>query len=180
MSTPDPPLCCKLADILVSEGKIIFGHGCIVHPKAKIIIEGDCSIIFGEYNIIEENVIIKATPKYNPLLNNNETCTVYIGCYNHFKVGCYLENTSVENCNVFDYKSSLVDSYVESRSIITPGIAIPKRTTVKSNSIVLDNQIIVMNSNYDETEYIKSIKEMYKLLAFLLPKQNQMHNINNN
>jgi carbonic anhydrase/acetyltransferase-like protein (isoleucine patch superfamily) len=177
-SNMDPPLCCKTADILINEGKVSFGHGCIVHPKAKIIIEGDCSIIFGEYNIIEENVVIKATPRFNPLINNNETITVYIGCYNHFKVGSYLENTSVENYNIFDYKCILEDSYVESKSIITPGIVIPKRTTVKSNSIVLDNQIIIGNSNFDEAEFIKTIKEMYKLLAFLLPKQNQMHNIN--
>lgn len=174
----DPPLCCKTADIIIKEGKVSFGHGCIVHPRAKIIAEGDCSIIFGEYNIIEENVIIKATPKFNSLLNNNETVTVYIGCYNHFKVGCVIENSSVENYNILDYRCKVEDAYIESKSIITPGIIIPKRTTVKSGSIVLDNQIMVTNTNFDEAEFIKNIKEMYKILAILLPKQNTMHNIN--
>ena len=174
----DPPLCCKHADILTTQGKVSFGHGCVVHPKAKIIIEGDCSIVLGEYNIIEENVTIKATPKYNPVLNANETITVYIGCYNHFKVGCYLENTSVENCNVFDYKCRLEDSYVESKSIIRAGISVPKRTTVKPNSLFLENNIIVTNSIFNENDFIAAIKELYKLLAVLLPKQNPMHNIN--
>ena len=92
----------------------------MIHPKAKIIVEGDCSIIFGEYNIIEENVTIKATPRYSALLNNEETVTVYIGNYNYFKVGAYLENTTVENFNEFDYKCHLQDLYVESKSVINP------------------------------------------------------------
>jgi hypothetical protein len=174
----DPPLCCKSAEIITTEGKVSFGHGCVVHPKAKIIIEGDCSIIFGEYNIIEENVTIKATPKFNSILNTNETVTVYIGCYNHFKVGCYLENTSVENFNVFDYKCKLEDSYVESKSIITTGVAVPNRTTIKANSILLDKQIVVTNANFNENDTIAIIKEFYKLLSVYLPKNNPMHNIN--
>lgn len=178
MNNPDPPLCCKTADIVINEGKVSFGHGCIVHPRAKIIIEGDCSIIFGEYNIIEENVVIKAAPKFNHVLNIKETVTVFIGCYNYFKVGCYLENTSVENYNIFDYKCRLEESYVESKSIITPSLNIPRRTTVKSNQIVLDNNIMITNSNFEENEFIKSIKDLYKVLATLLPKQNTMHNIN--
>jgi acetyltransferase-like isoleucine patch superfamily enzyme len=180
-TSQDPPLCCKTADIIIrNEGKISFGHGCIVHPRAKIIAEGDCSIIFGEYNIVEENVIIKATPRFNPLLNNDETLTVYIGCYNHFKVGCLIENTSVENYNILDYKCRGEDAYIESKSIITPGVVIPKRTTVKSGSILLDNGIIVSNSNFNEFEFTRYIKELYKVLANLLPKQNTMHNINTN
>ncbi len=171
----DPTICCKTAEI--SKGQITVGHGCVIHPRAKIMIEGECSIIFGDYNIIEENVVIKATPKFNQLLNNNETVTVYIGCYNHFKVGSYLENTSVENYNVFDYNCRLEDSYVESKSIITPCLVIPKRTTVKSNQIVLDNQIMITNSNFEESEFIKYIKELYKVLAILLPKHNTLHNI---
>ena len=73
MSATDKPLCCQNAEILVEKnGKVSFGFGCVIHPKAKIIVEGDCSIIFGEYNIIEENVVIKATPRFSALLNNEE------------------------------------------------------------------------------------------------------------
>lgn len=110
------PLCCQHSEIMVGKsGKVSFGLGCVIHPKAKIIVEGDCSIIFREYNIIEENVTIKATPRFSALLNNEETVTVYIGNYNYFKVGAYLENTTVENFNEFDYKCHLQDSYVESK-----------------------------------------------------------------
>jgi NDP-sugar pyrophosphorylase family protein len=173
----DPPLCCKSADIILKDGKVTFGLGCIVHPKAKIITEGDCSIIFGEYNIIEENVVIKATPKFNPLLNNNETITMYIGSYNHFKVGAYIENTIIENYNVLDYRCRVEDSYIESKNIINPGIVIPKGTSVKTGSIVLDNQLVVPNNSFNESEFITLIKEMYKILAIMLPKQHTFHNI---
>jgi len=174
----DQPLCCKTADIIIKpDSKVSFGHGCIVHPKAKIIAEGGCSIIFGEYNIIEENVVIKATPKFDSSLNNNVTITVFIGCYNHFKVGSHIENTSVENYNLFEYKCKLEDSYVESKCIITAGIQLPKRATVKSLSIIFDKQIRIENSLFNENDFIKYIKELYKILAVLLPKQNQMHDI---
>jgi carbonic anhydrase/acetyltransferase-like protein (isoleucine patch superfamily) len=176
----DPPLCCKTADIILKDGKVSFGHGCIVHPKAKIITDGDCSIIFGEYNIVEENVVIKATPKYNQLLNNKETITMYIGCYNHFKVGCYIENTSIENYNLLDYKCRVEDAYIESKNIINPGIVIPKGSAIKNGSIVLDNQLVMPNQSFNENEFLTNIKEMYKLLAILLPKHNTMHNINSN
>lgn len=177
MSATDKPLCCQNAEILVEKnGKVSFGFGCVIHPKAKIIVEGDCSIIFGEYNIIEENVVIKATPRFSALLNNEETITVYIGNYNHFKVGSYLENTSVENFNIFDYKCHLEDSYVESKSVITAGVTLPKRTTVKPGSIMLDHQVVV-NSNFNEGEFTKMIKELHKLLMNLLPKGNKIFNI---
>ena len=35
----------------------------MIHPFSKIITEGGSSIIFGDYNIIEEGVLIKACPK---------------------------------------------------------------------------------------------------------------------
>ena len=168
MSASDKPLCCQHSEIMVGRsGKVSFGFGCVIHPKAKIIVEGDCSIIFGEYNIIEENVTIKATPRYSAV-------TVYIGNYNYFKVGAYLENTTVENFNEFDYSCHLQDSYVESKSIISAGVALPKGTTVKPNSIMLDNNQIVNNSNFNEIEFTKKIKELHKVLVNLLPKGNKI------
>ena len=146
----------------------------MIHPKAKIIVEGDCSIIFGEYNIIEENVTIKVTPRYSALLNNEETVTVYIGNYNYFKVGTYLENTTVENFNEFDYKCHLQDLYVESKSVINQGVFLAKGTSVKPNSIMLDNKQIVNNSNFNEIEFTKKIKELHKVRVNLLPKGNKI------
>ena len=175
MAASDNTLCCQHSEILVGRsGKVSFGFGCVIHPRAKIIVEGDCSVIFGEYNIIEENVTIKATPRYSALLNNEETVTVYIGNYNYFKVGAYLENTTVENFNEFDYACHLQDSYVESKSIISAGVTLPKGTTVKPNSIMLDNNQIVNNSNFNEIEFTKKIKELHKVLVSLLPKGNKI------
>ena len=171
MNNQDPPICSMDAQVLIkNKGKISFGYGCIIHPKAKIIAEGDCSIIIGEYNIIEENVIIRAIPKFNPQINLNETITVFIGNYNIFKVGVELENTNIQNHNLFDFRCKLDECYVESKSIITPGVKIPKRTMIKSGSIVLDNQIIVTNNNFNETENVLKVKEMYNLLSVLLSK----------
>ena len=175
MSASDKPLCCQHSEILVGRsGKVSFGFGCVIHPRAKIIVEGDCSVIFGEYNIIEENVTIKATPRYSALLNNEETVTVYIGNYNYFKVGAYLENTTVENFNEFDYACHLQDSYVTSKSFICAGVTLPKGTTVKPNLIILDNNQIVNNSNFNEIEFTKKIKELHKVLVNLLPKGNKI------
>jgi hypothetical protein len=171
----DSILCCKTAEL--TPGKISFGIGCVVHPKARIIAEGDCNIVIGEYNIIEENVLIRAKPKYNSLTNNSETITLYIGSYNHFKVGAIIENTSIDSFNILDYKCKAEDVLIESKCIITPTINIPKRTTIKSGSIVLDNQLIVSNTTCNETDFKNTIKDLYKTLANLLPKQNTMHNL---
>lgn len=177
MSSSNPPIITKDADIIMrNEGKISFGLGCVVHPKAKIIAENSCNIVFGEFNIIEENVVIKATPRFNPLLNNNETITVYIGSFNHFKVGAYLENTSVENFNVIDFKVNAENCYIESRSIITPFVVLPEKSTVKSGSIVLNKQVSVANTTFNEEDFTKTIKELYKTLASLL-KIHKLHNL---
>ena len=99
---------------------------------------------------------------------------MYIGNYNYFKVGAYLENTTVDNFNEFDYKCHLQDSYVESKSIINAGVNLPKGTAVKPNSIMLDNNQIVNNSNFNEIEFTKKIKELHKVLVNLLPKGNKI------
>lgn len=99
---------------------------------------------------------------------------MYIGNYNYFKEGAYLENTTVENFNEFDYKCHLQDLYVESKSVINPGVFLAKGTNVNSNSIMLDNNQIVNNSNFNEIEFTKKIKELHKVLVNLLPKGNKI------
>ena len=160
-----------------NNGNITFGNGCIVHPKATIIAEDGCNIIFGEYNIIEELVYIKAFPKYNSQLNNKVPTTIYIGNYNHFKVGCNLKHTSVENYKVLDIRVEAEDCSIESKTIITPMIKLPKRATIKSNSVVLDNKLIVSNNNFKESDFKKFITEMYSCLSQLLPLNNKLHTI---
>ena len=145
--------------------KIIFGNGCVIHPKAKIIVEGDCSLYFGEYNIVEETATIVVRPRFNGLLNNEETITIYIGNYNHFKAGCYIENTTIENSNVFGYKCRLVDSYVNSGTFVNACVNVPKNTTIDKEMIVLDN-VIKPNKYFNEEEFNNQIKlENTTLLA---------------
>lgn len=168
MSSDGKPVCSTKAEVIIENGKVSFGDGCIIHPKAKIIVEGDCSIIFGQYNIIEENVVIKVTPRYSALLKSNEQITIYVGNYNYFKVGCYLENTTVENHNTFDYRCRLDNSQIESRCVITPGITLPKFSSVKAGLIVIDNQILRVNSHFNEEDFVNTIKEMYKILSVII------------
>ena len=172
------PILCKEAEITMkTPDNITFGNGCIVHPKAVIYAEEGCEIRFGEYNIIEEKVVIRAVSRYNSMLNNNSQVSVFIGSYNHFKVGAKLENTSVVDCNVFDYNVEIEDSFIDSKTIITPTVKLPKRANIKSGSVVLDNKIIVSNSSFKESEFKRYITEMYNLLAGIIPKHYKLHSI---
>ena len=90
----------------LEEGNIKFGYGCMIHPYSKIITEGGSSIIFGDYNIIEEGVLIKACPKINSKTGKEEPSSIIIGNYNHFKVGAEIINTTVQDYNIIDYSYS--------------------------------------------------------------------------
>jgi carbonic anhydrase/acetyltransferase-like protein (isoleucine patch superfamily) len=170
------PVICKEAEIIMKgDGNVSFGNGCVIHPRASIIAEEGCNIIFGEFNIVEENVVIKASPKFNSMLNNKSPTTVYIGSYNHFKVGVRLENTSVENYNIIEYRVEADDCQIESKTIITPMIKLPKRASIKTASVVLDNKIIVTNTSFKENDFKKYITEIYNSLASLLPKAHKLH-----
>lgn len=173
-----PPLCCKSADIIIHEqGKISFGDGCIIHPKAKIIVEGACSIVFGEFNIVEEGVEIIAKPKYNALTDSIENVTIEIGNNNYFKIGTKIENCSIDNNNIFEFRSECVDSYIASNCLISMGVKIPQRTNIKSNSIVMGNNTIVSNSLFNEKEHVTLINEMYNVLSVIFNNFNEVHNI---
>ena len=104
MASPETKICKGALVKGLQEGNIKFGFGCMVHPYANIITEGGSSIIFGDYNIIEEGVMIKACPKVNGKTGKEEPTQMFIGNYNHFKVGAHVENTSVQDFNVIDYK----------------------------------------------------------------------------
>lgn len=177
VNTTTMPIICRDAEIIMrNNGNVSFGNGCIVHPKASIIAEDGCNLIFGEYNIIEEHVKIKACPKLNS--NNVLTpTTIYIGNYNHFKVGCILENTHVENFNIIDMRSEANDCMIESKVIITPLVKLPKRSSIKSSSIVLENKLIIYNNNFKEVEFKKYILDLYQLLSQILPQSHSLHSI---
>ena len=81
------------------QGRIIFGDGCIVHPKCTIIAEaGD--IIFGDFCIIEEKCKIINKTKVD---ENGQAIkkVMNIGNYNVFETGAYVENTEIGDMNEF-------------------------------------------------------------------------------
>lgn len=150
--------------VMKGDGIIKFGDYCIIHPKATIIAEEGCSIEFGDYNIIEENVIIKAVPKFNPMLNNFSPVEIVIGNYNHIKVGTILENTNVLDNNIIDYKVTAEDCSIESNTVITAMVNLPKRANIKTGSVVINNKIMLNNTSFKEIDFKKNITELSKLL----------------
>lgn len=150
--------------IMKGDGIIKFGDYCIIHPKATIIAEEGCSIEFGDYNIIEENTIIKAVPKFNSILNNFSPVEVIIGNYNHIKVGAKLENTNILDNNVIDYKVEAEDCNIESNTVISSMVQLPKRANIRSGSVVINNKIMLNNSSFKENEYKKQMIELSTLL----------------
>ena len=100
--------------LIADKVNITLGYGCVVHPFAKITVEGGCTITFGDYNIIEENAIIRAKPK------GKDAFKMFIGNYNHFKAGCCIENTNIQNYNIFENKCNLTGCVVENGTIINP------------------------------------------------------------
>ena len=83
------------------QGRIVFGDGCIVHPKCTILAEaGD--IVFGNYCIIEERCKIsnlyKRDEQGKPIKIKRE---MKIGNYNVFEAGAMVENTDIGDMNEF-------------------------------------------------------------------------------
>lgn len=150
--------------VMKGDGIVKFGDFCIIHPKATIIAEEGCVIEFGDYNIIEENVLIRAVPKFNTLLNNISPVEIIIGNYNHIKVGCKLENTSMIDNNILEYYVESEDCSIESNVLITSNVKLPKRASIKTGSVVINNKMILSNTGFKENEHQKYIQEVSKVL----------------
>ena len=134
------------------EGDVKFGFGCMIHPYARIIAEEGSSIIFGDYNIIEEGVIIKACSKMNSKTKNKEPCAINIGNYNHFKIGSYVENTNVQNYNVIDYKAKIINGFIESKTVMTPLTELREGKILKEGAVFLPQNMVVQH--YAEPPFI--------------------------
>ena len=81
------------------QGRILFGDGCIVHPKCTIVAEaGD--IVFGNYCIIEEKCkilnLIRKDEQGKPIKREMK-----IGNHNVFEAGSMVENTDIGDINEF-------------------------------------------------------------------------------
>ena len=161
--TDKNPIVCKDTKVdLLNNGHLSLGYGTILHPKSTLIIDG-CSLIIGEYNIIEENVTIKVCPFYNALLEQYENKTIYIGNFNHFRIGSYLQNTSVENNCLIDYRANLVDCSVESNCIVSPCVELNNKFIVPENKIIFKDYSLRENINFNKENHEKYIKELHAL-----------------
>ena len=157
------PIASKNAKIdLLNDGKLSLGYGTILHPKSTLIIDG-CSLVIGEYNIIEENVTIKVCPSYSALLEKYVNTTIYIGNFNHFRIGSYLQNTCVENNCVIDYRANLVDCSVESNCIVSPCVELNNKFIVPKNQIIFKDYSLRENINFNQDNHEKYIKALHAL-----------------
>ena len=152
---------CKNAKV---EGEVKFGFGCMIHPYARIIAEEGSSIIFGDYNIIEEGVIIKACSKINSKTKNKEPCAINIGNYNHFKIGSYVENTNIQNCNVIDYKAKIINGFIESKTVMAPLTELREGKILKEGAVFLPQNKLTFNSFFDEQIHEENIKNLVGIL----------------
>ena len=146
------------------EGNVKFGFGCMIHPYAKILAEEGSSITFGDYNIIEENVTIKACSKLNPKTKNIESSQINIGNYNHFKMGAYLENTSVVNFNIIDYRAKAVNGYIESKTVLAPLSQLREGKILKEGAIFLPQEKLDFNTCFDQNTHETNIKNLVEVL----------------
>ncbi|GAA6027377.1 hypothetical protein JCM8097_007809 [Rhodosporidiobolus ruineniae] len=96
-------------------GDITIGSGTILQPKCTIVAAAG-PIIFGQNNIVEENVVIVNRHK-EPLI---------IGDSNLFEVGCRIESPSIGSHNTFGIKSR-----------VSPHVAVGSHCVVGAGCVVL-------------------------------------------
>ena len=152
---------CQKAEV---KGDVTFGFGCMIHPYAKIIAEEGSKIVFGDYNIIEEGVLIKAGKKMNLKTKKEETTDINIGNYNHFKIGSHVENTSIQNYNIIDYRAKIVNSYIESKTIMAPLSELLDGKILKDNAIIIPPNKLGFNNIFDEKVFQDNIKNLVGIL----------------
>ena len=152
---------CQKAEV---KGDVTFGFGCMIHPYAKIIAEEGSKIVFGDYNIIEEGVVIKAGKKMNSKTKKEEATDINIGNYNHFKIGSHVENTSIQNYNIIDYRAKIVNSYIESKTIMAPLSELLDGKILKENAIIIPPNKLGFNNIFDEKVFEDNIKNLVGIL----------------
>ena len=167
MATPETMISKGAIVSGIEEGNIKFGRGCMIHPYSRIITEGGSKIMFGDYNIIEEGVLIKACPKLNSKTGKEEPTSISIGDYNHFKIGCEVVNTTVQNYNVIDYKAKITNAFIESKAIVGPCAELKEGKILRTSAIILPNNRLMVNNTFDEEIYKENIKNLVQVLEHL-------------
>ena len=172
--TDKAPIVCKSARyVVLNDGNLSLGYGTILHPNSTLIIDG-CNLTFGEYNIIEENVTIKVCPSYNASHEKYEKTEIYIGSFNHFRIGSYLQNTSVGNNCIINYKANLVDCIVGSNCIVSPYVELNNKNDIPNNQIIFKDYSLRENINFNKENHEKYIKELHALTEKKLKEDNNL------
>ena len=167
MASPETKICKGALVKGLQEGNVKFGYGCMIHPFANIITEGGSTIIFGDYNIIEEGVTIKACPKVNAKTGKEEPTQMFVGNYNHFKIGSHIENTSVQDFNVIEYRAKIINGYIESKTIMTPLAELREGKILRTSAVLLPKNKLMINSTFDEESYKKNMVNLVGVLTHL-------------
>ena len=154
----------KISNKAEVKGDVSFGFGCMIHPYAKIIAEEGSKIVFGEYNIIEEGVLIKAGKKINPKTKKEENIEINIGNYNHFKIGSHVENTIVKDYNIIDYRAKVVNRAIDSKTIMAPLSELIDGKILKDNAIILPQNKLGFNHFFDQKVFEDNIKNLVGIL----------------
>ncbi|GES78129.1 trimeric LpxA-like protein [Rhizophagus clarus] len=108
------------------KGEVHIGAGTILHPQCKILAVGG-PIIFGQNNIVEENVTI---------INKSQT-TLTIGNENVFEVGCYVEGTKIGNRNIVEAKARVLGSTSLGDNCVIGAVC-----STKKDEVIPDNTVI--------------------------------------
>ena len=90
-----------------------------------------------------------------------------IGNYNHSKIGSYVKNTAVQNCNIIDYKAKVINCFDESNDIMAPLSEIKEDKILRNNAIILSRNKIRYNALFYEEEYKKNIENLVGVLDHL-------------
>jgi dynactin 6 len=143
------------------EGQLGFGHGTIIHPDCSIRAES-ASILFGEFNIIEERVrIINRKPDDNPA-----PAQMTIGSYNLFEVGCHIEFCEIGSYNVFEHRARVEPNCkIGNGCIITAAVRLPSGSIVPDNTIVYGEGRMMKNQSMPEDQFRMNIKALAEVLV---------------
>jgi dynactin-6 len=134
-------------------------------------------MIFGDYCIIEENVKI-LNQKRTDAQGNPVKRTMRIGNYNMFEVGAQIDSTDIGDLNEFGVKSQIQRGCtIGSHCKINPTVIVPQRTKLESNSVVIGNGFIRIDTEPLLDIKKTQMKEMSAALSSLLPKHNSMRTI---
>eukprot|EP00760_Papus_ankaliazontas_P014680 PhM_4_TR16129/c0_g1_i1/m.31923/K10428/DCTN6; dynactin 6 len=132
------PVASHISDLAVVSKNVTLGHGCFVHPNARIDARNG-PIVFGEYCVIEEYATISnemiAGDKNGSESNDN---TLYIGDRNVFRVGCKVRARRVGKDNYFDVRCR-----VHAGVVVGDGCTVRMATVVDPNSRLPDRTIVV-------------------------------------